>query len=459
MGARVEETVLVGRILLNRVATGVFARLGDPLCRLQLPGNAPDPYPLYRALRAKGPVFHSRLGYWTVSPYRLCEAVLRSPDYGVRTTTGASTFSDELTRPSLGLVENTMLKQEPPDHTRLRKIAAPAFRRLQLARTYQDRIEKLVHELLDAATACADEFDLVSAFAAALPIAVIAMLLGIGDVDVERLARFGVIAGGGVDGLRSRAGLREFRQMAADLDEMLGGLFESRRTPGTPAPGAPAPDSADTPNAPGPDPAPDSAGTPGQDDLLSAIVAACDSGTITTAELYGTCRLLLLAGFETTVGLIGGAVYSLLRNPDQWRLLRDDPGLAGRAVEETLRYEPSIQATLRINHKEVELAGHRIPADSTLLLMLASANRDPEVFTDPDGYDITRDGPEHLSFGGGIHFCLGAPLARLEAEIALRALAARYPGLSLAGTTQWRPGVTLHGPLHLPVRTSGGAAR
>jgi P450-derived glycosyltransferase activator len=418
--SRREEARLVARVAVSRVVTSVFAALGDPLCQLQRARNIPDPYPVYRALRRSGPLYRSRLGYWTTTSYRLCDQVLRDARFGMRNSAGVVTFSDEVMRPSLSLVDEAMLKQDPPNHSRLRRLAAPAFRRARLVDTYQDRIEKIAHALLDTAE-LRDEFDLISDFATPLPITVIAALLGVSDVDVDRLAHYGAVLGAALDGLRSRRHLREFHDASDELTEMFRRLIEQRRR-------HPA------------------------DDLLSVLVAARDEDRISPAELLATCRLLLLAGFETTVTLIGNAVLSLLRNPEQWRLLVQRPDLAGGAVEETLRYEPSLQATLRVAKTDVELAGRRVPVDSTLLLLLGAANRDPDVFREPDRFDITRDGPDHLTFAAGIHYCLGAPLARLEAEIALRALAERMPGLRLAGRPTWRPAVTVHGLLHLPVR-------
>jgi len=417
---RREEARLVARVAASRVVTSMFAALGDPLCQLQRPRNIADPHPVYRTLRGRGPFYRSRLGYWATTSYRLCDDIMRDARFGMRNSAGVVTFSDDVTRPSLSLVDESMLKQDPPNHARLRRLAAPAFRRAHLVDKVGKTIEKTVQTLLGEAEV-RGEFDLISALATPLPITVIAELLGVPDVDIDRLAGYGVVLGAAMDGLRSRQHLREFRQASGELTELFRRLIEQRR--GDPA-----------------------------DDLLSVLVSARDEDGITEPELLASCRLLLMAGFETTVNLIGNAVLSLLRNPDQWELLTGRPDLARGAVEETLRYEPPLQATLRIAKTEVELAGERIPADSTLLLLLGAANRDPDVFCEPDRFDITRTGPEHLSFAAGIHYCLGAPLARLEAEIALRALAEWMPGLRLAGRPTWRPGATVHGLLHLPVR-------
>jgi cytochrome P450 len=416
---------LTARILVAQALTRTFSVLGDPLCQLQRPSSIQDPYPVYRRLQAAGPVHRSRLGYWVVTTHALCDKILRDPQYGMRTTQGKLTFNDEVTRPALTLVNNAMLKQDPPNHTKLRKLGAPFFRRAQLAETYQESIEKIAHGLLEEAQH-KGEFDFVADVASPLPIMVITLLLGIPDADVRRLTHCGIVLGAGLDGIRSYRQLEEYRIVAAEIERLLLDLFDKRRR----------------------DP---------RDDVITTLVAACDAGEITAEELLCNAVLLLVAGFETTVSLIGNAVHTLLRNPGQWELLKQRPDLAGNTVEETLRYEPSLQATIRITQADVDVAGRRVPVNSTLLLALAAANRDPAVFADPDAFDITRSNPQHLSFANGIHYCLGAPLARLEGEIALRALAERMPDLRLAGAPRWRPGVTVHGLTSLPVRS--GAAR
>ncbi|WP_406440289.1 cytochrome P450 [Streptomyces sp. NBC_01613] len=421
-----QEALLLPRILLNRAVTALGARLGDPLCRMQRPGT--DPYPIYRAMRERGPLYRSRLGYWATGSYAVCDEVLRDSRFGVRTTEGVVTFSDDLTRPALGLVRESMLKQDPPDHTRTRRVATPAFRRGDMVSRYGVTIETTARKLLDrlaARAASTGRADLISDFATPLSVKVIALLLGLDAVDeasVGRLAHCGMVIGAALDGLGSRRALREFHAAVGELDTLFEDLFAAR------------------------------AAEP-RDDLITTLLAARDTGGLSHDELLSSCRLLLVGGYETTASLIGNAVLCLLGNPEQWKQLTAAPAeLAAGAVDETLRYEPSLQATLRTAHTDVDLAGHRIPTNSTVLLLLAAGNRDPEVFTDPDRYDITRTGgPDHLTFGSGIHYCLGAPLARLEAETALRLLAERFPALRLTGPPGPRPGVTVHGPATVPV--------
>ena len=191
--------------------------------------------------------------------------------------------------------------------------------------------------------------------------------------------------------------------------------------------------------------------------MLSLLAAARADGQLDLGELVAACGLLLIAGFETTVNLIGNATMALARHPDQWQLLRDDPALAAGAVEETLRFDPSVQATVRVPHEPVVLAGTTVEPGTRVLLLLGAAHRDPAAYPDPHRFDIQRaGGPDHLAFSSGIHYCLGAPLARLEGEIALVALAERLPQLRVTGPLRRRPGNAIRGfatiPMAAPVR-------
>jgi P450-derived glycosyltransferase activator len=381
----------------------------DPMALLQLrPGRA-DPYVFYDRLRARGTLSRTRQGNWVTTSYRVCDSVLRDRRFGV---------SDELNASFLGL--------NPPDHTRLRRLALPAFSPKAVA-TYRGRIERTVGDLLDRASA-RGEFDLVSAFAAPLPIAVITDLLGIPDADSENFARYGAIIGSALDGIRS---LRHAAQLQANEEE-LRGIFESlfelrRREP--------------------------------QDDIVSRLVAVAGD-QIQPDEMYPMCMLLLVAGFETTVNLIGNAVLALLDHPEQWEALCADPeGLASQAVEETLRFDSPVQLTDRVALEPLELEGHAVAEGQEVVTLIGAANRDPEVHDHPDTFDIRREGAAgHLAFSSGIHYCVGQPLARLEATIALRMLAERMPGLSRTGSVERRNATTIRGPLRLPVTASATRA-
>jgi P450-derived glycosyltransferase activator len=390
-----------------RIAWAGYARR-DSRALLQLrPGRA-DPYLFYNRIRASGTLAPTRLGDWVTASHRVCDSVLRDRRFGVSAEFEAS-----------------FLGMNPPDHTRLRKLALPAFSPRAVA-TYRDRIERTVGDLLDRAAA-AGEFDLVSAFAAPLPIAVITDLLGIPDADASAFARYGAIIGSSLDGIRSLRHAGELQASEAELRQLFERIFELRRR----------------------EP---------RDDIVSRLVAA-EGDQIGPDEMYPMCVLLLVAGFETTVNLIGNAVLALLRNREQWEALCADPaGLAAGAVEETLRFDSPVQLTDRAALEPLELEGRTLATGQTVVTLIGAANRDPEVYDNPDTFDIRRDGSAgHLSFSSGIHYCVGQPLARLEATIALRMLAERMPGLSRAGAVARRNATVIRGPLRLPV--TAGAPR
>ncbi|GAA4619280.1 cytochrome P450 [Saccharopolyspora hordei] len=411
------ELVLGARLVAQGAATWYFARRGEPLARLLHAPWRNDPYPVHRQLRERGPLVRSRLGTLAATTHALCDAVLRDRRFGVRTSDGS--YAD----PTAAAVDLqlSLLELDPPDHTRLRKLAAPAFRPRRLE-GYRGRVEQIADELLDRASE-RGEFDLVRDFAGPLPIRVICELLGLPPLDAQRLAHHGRVLAGALDGIRSPRHLRQMRASLTELDALFEDLVEQRRA------------------------------DPG-DDVVSDLVAALDADELTGSELLQLCDLLLVAGFETTVNLIGNGTLALLRHPDQWARLRAEPDLAAAVVEETLRWDPPVQMTVRIAHEPVELAGRELAVDTPVLVLLASAGRDPAVHPDPDRFDLDRpDRGDHLAFSSGIHYCLGAPLARMEAEIAFRALATRVPGLHRAGTPTHRPTSIIHGLAALPVTT------
>ena len=386
----------------------------DPLSLLHLRAGRDDPYAIYERLRAQGTLTRSRLGQWATTSHRLCNAVLRDRRFGVR--------SAELTVPSPPTDDFDMsfLDRDPPDHTRLRRLAQPAFSPRQMA-GYRPRIEATVDDLLGAALAAGD-FDLVSAFAAPLPIEVITDLMGVPDADAARFAQVGTVIGSALDGIHSLGHAARLQTANDTLRALFEGLFELRRR-------APA------------------------DDVISRIVAA-EGDQIQPREMLPMCNLLLVAGFETTVNLIGNAVNALLDHPGQWADLCADPaGLAGPAVEETLRYDPPVQRTARVALEPVELDGHVVAPGQFVVTLIGAANRDPEAFPDPGTFDIHRtQTADHLAFSSGIHYCVGQPLARLEAVVALQKLAERMPGLRRNGPLRRRTSSVIRGPIHLPVR-------
>ena len=381
----------------------------DPVALLRLGPGRDNPYPIYEQLRARGPLVPTRLGNWVSTSHEVCSQVLRDRRMGVRPEGNVPSTDD------FGL---SFLEMNPPDHTRLRRLAAPAFSPKQMA-GYRPRIEQTVHRLLDDAERQGN-FDLVSTFAAPLPIAVITDLLGVPNANAADFARYGATIGSALDGIKSLSHARALMAANAELERLFADLFELRRR----------------------EPA---------DDILSRIIAA-EGDTIEPQELLPLCVLLLIAGFETTVNLISNGVLALLEHPQQWKDLCAEPGLGEQVTEEVLRYDPPVQRTARFALEPMEVAGQAVWRGQVVLTLIGGANRDPLVYDDPAQFDIHRPpSAEHLAFSSGIHYCLGQPLARLEASIAFAALAERLPELRRAGRVVRRNASTIRGPLRLPL--------
>jgi P450-derived glycosyltransferase activator len=389
----------------------------DPMSLLRLRPGRDDPYAIYRRMPRFGP---TRIGNWVTTSHAICNTVLRDRRFGVRAAelTAAPSTADEF--------DMSFLDLDPPDHTRLRRLAQPAFSPKQMT-GYRPRIERTVDDLLDRAAA-AGKFDLVPAYAAPLPITVITDLLGIPDADAARFARYGTVIGSALDGIHSLSHAARLQAANRDLRALFESLLALRRR----------------------EPA---------DDVVSRIVAA-EGDRIRSHEMVPMCNLLLVAGFETTVNLVGNAVNALLDHPEQWEALCADPaGTAAAVVEETLRYDPPVQRTARCALEDLELDGHPVRRGQFVVTLIGAANRDPEAFPDPDTFDISRvPTADHLAFSSGIHYCVGQPLARLEAEIALRRLAERMPRLHRAGPLRRRVSSIVRGPIRLPVRSGPRAS-
>ncbi|MDN5761649.1 MAG: cytochrome P450 [Microlunatus sp.] len=413
-----EGARIIGGIYRDRAVQTYAARVRrDPLARLHLPAAQDDPYPIYDQIRARGPLSKTRLGDYVSASHSICTEVVRSRSFGAFDTEPAP--GDPSPREMLDL---SLLQLNPPEHTRLRRLAAPAFTPRRMV-AYEALVEQRIHRLLDAVDPAAG-FDLVRDFAAPLPIAVISELLGVPDVDEAEFAGYGSTLATALDGLQSIGHVRRLVTAQRRLYRVFEDLFERR----TAEP---------------------------RDDLVSTLLAkqSEQADQITPATLSALCRLLLVAGFETTVNAIGNGVRALLADPEQWRLLVEDPSRAQAAVEEVLRYDPPVQLTGRAVLTDTELAGVALPSGRAVVLLLAGANRDPDAYDDPNHFDLTRTpGPEHLAFSGGIHYCLGAPLARLELAAALRALALRLPDLRLAGPVRMARGTAIHGAVSIPVK-------
>lgn len=377
------------------------------LSRLSIRAGQRNPYPIYEQMRAQARLLPTRLGNFSTVDHELCNRLLRDRRFGA-SDPDAERGADES--------DLSFLEMNPPDHTRLRRLVAPAFSPSRMA-SYRPRIEKVVHSLLDDA---GPSFDLVSSFAAPLPIAVISELLGVPHEHAADFARYGTTIGTALDGVQSLRHARALMTANNALNKLFVELIERRRREPS-------------------------------DDVVSTIVAA-EGDQVQPDEMVPLCTLLLIAGFETTVNLIGNAVLALLDYPEQWELVCKNPSRAADAVEETLRFDPPVQRTARVAFDDLEFNGRQIRKGQWVLTLLGGANRDPSVFVDPSRFDIARtNATENLAFSSGIHYCIGQPLARLEATIAIATLADRMPAIRANGRMVRRNSTTLRGPLQLPV--------
>lgn len=388
------------------------------------PAFIADPYPFYRRLREHAPVFKAPQGFWLITRYEDASFVLRDKRFGkdfegnMRRRYG----TDRMNEPAVASLARTMLVQDPPDHTRLRGLVTKAFTARRVA-DMRPRIKALVDQQLDR-VAAKGEMDVMRDLAHRLPVIVICDMLGIPE---EHRAPF--LAGSNVNGriLEPVPMTREELDQANLNTQMAGVYFKQlcdlrRREP--------------------------------QDDLTTELVRAEEAGDkLSAEELEANIGLLFGAGHETTTNLIGNGLLALHRNPDQWERLKADPSLIPNAIEELLRYDSSVQLTGRVTHAEVEVGGVKLGAEESAVILLGAANRDPAHFENPDQLDVGRQNVKPLSFGGGIHFCLGAQLARLEAELTFAALIERMPNLSLPEKDRpaWRRSFTLRGLSKLPV--------
>ena len=376
-----------------------------------------NPYPFYDTLRTHVPVlFWDTWGIYFLTRWEDCNRLLRDSRMGHGGMGEPPPQQRDLYRMQI----NWMLFRDPPDHTRLRGLAQRAFTP-RMVEQMRAAIQDITDGLLDR-VAAKGALDVVADLAYPLPVTVIARMLGVPEADVDTFHAWSDALGRSLDLTEDEEVYNEASRAAAAFTEFLADLADRRRVEPT-------------------------------DDLLSALVAAEEGGEHqTTDEIYATCALLLVAGHETTVNLIGNGTLALLRNPAQLDRLRADPSLTKTAVEELLRYDSPVQLTSRIVLAEVDVDGQRIPPGMQLSFMLGAANHDPAVFADPHTLDITRKPNPHLAFGSGIHYCLGAPLARLEAQIAFDTLLRRFPTLTLLDDNPpHRDNYLLRGLERLPV--------
>jgi pimeloyl-[acyl-carrier protein] synthase len=379
-----------------------------------------NPYPIYHRLRAEDPVHRSPLGFWVLTRYDDVQAVLRDPRFAKEAIATVVAARFGMTTPSIGL---SMLDRDPPDHTRLRGLVSKAFTP-RVVEVLRPHIQEIVDGLLDRAEG-AGRMDLIDDFAYPLPVIVICELLGVPVEDRERFRHWGVDIARGLDGVLLPPD-SEIHQRSLASRRALADYFRTLIAARRAAP---------------------------RGDLLSGLIAAEEAGDkLSEEELLATCILLLVAGHETTVNLIGNGTLALLRHPAELRRLRENPALIGSAVEELLRFDGPVQRTARVPSEDVTIAGKRIARGDLVLPFIGAADRDPAQFPDPDRLDITRADNRHIAFGWGIHFCLGAPLARVEGQIAINTIVKRLPKLALATEKpEHRQSLTLRGLVALPV--------
>jgi pimeloyl-[acyl-carrier protein] synthase len=385
------------------------------------PAFVADPYPTYRRLLAEDPVHHSPMGFWVLTRYEDVVAALRDPRLAKEAIAAFVAARFGAPMPAMGL---SMLDRDPPDHTRLRSLVSKAFTP-RVVDGLRPRVQQIVDGLLDGVRD-AGTMDLIEEFAYPIPVNVICEMLGVPVEDHDRFKGWSLDIARGLDAILLPVDSDVPKRSAAArtaLADYFRELIARRRA----APRA---------------------------DLLSGLIAAEEAGDkLTENELLATCILLLIAGHETTVNLIGNGTLALLRHPDQLRRLRDNPALIGTAVEELLRFDGPVQRTARIPSEDVVINGRKIPKGEMVMPFIGAADRDPAQFSDPDRLDIGRADNRHIAFGWGIHFCLGAPLARVEGQIAINTLVQRFPQLALAtDNPEFHQSLTLRGLKSLPVK-------
>jgi len=413
-----------------RGVSAILVRRGDLQARLIAdPTVAADPVPFYDQLQAQGPLVKGRVNYLTAD-HALAHKLLRSDDFRV-VNMGSNLPAplrwlerrarDDLLHP---LRAPSLLAVEPPDHTRYRKTVSAVFTPKAVA-ALRDRVEQTAADLLDQLAGQSGVVDIVGRYCSQLPVAIISDILGVPEQDRRRILEFGELAAPSLDiGLPWRQ-YRSVQEGIAGFNSWLADhLRQLRRAP--------------------------------SDNLMSQLIQTAESGSAEThldeAELQAIAGLVLAAGFETTVNLLGNGIRMLLDAPQHLDTLRQRPELLPNAVEEILRLDSPVQLTARVALNDVEVAGTQIKRGELVVVYLAAANRDPSVFPDPHNFDIERpNAGRHLAFSGGRHFCLGAALARAEGEVGLRTFFDRFPEVRAAGTGSRRDTRVLRGWSTLPV--------
>nr|WP_241265688.1 cytochrome P450 [Streptomyces boncukensis] len=386
-----------------------------------------DPYPLYDAIRRVDRVYESTtLGAYAVTGYKEVNAAARMGNMknGVRAAT--TQRADWQEHASLRLFLRALVNLDAPEHPAMREVASSVFTPKAI-REMRESVEVLARRFVDDLAEQAKDgrpVDLVPTVASPFPVAVICEMLGVPDSQgmlFYKLANDWTRVWGG--GNYSEEELAQADESVMELRGYFSELFEERRAER-------------------------------RDDLISAMLDQHDAGRIDDEDLMALATFLFISGFETTTNLISTSIYTLLENPDQLELWRRNPDVTASAVEELIRHGTPISGTVRLTGEDIELGGKEIPAGRMLFLMTAGANRDPAQFTDPDRLDLTRNEGGHVSFGGGPHYCLGANLARMEAQVVLPLIINRFSSIEVGGEVEWRTAIGLHGFEHLPLTLS-----
>jgi cytochrome P450 len=408
--------------LWERASTDFFNVAMEPVHRA-------DPYPLYAAAREHAPVYDSGFGLWLAFTHDATSVTLRTPGASSDEKRGrlyADFVAQDIAVEAFGGLP-MLLFLDPPDHTRLRSLVAQAFTPRR-ADQLRERVAAIAARLIDEIASeygPNDPVDLIERFAYPLPVTVICELLGVPAADHQLFGEWSKHLARSVDPgiLRTPDDNARLVTAGSAFTEYFGALIAERQA------------------------------TPSEDLLSAMITAAAGGDHLTHDELLGTGLLLLIAGHETTVNLIGNSIAAIGSHPDQQQIVRER-GVDRLAIDELLRFDSPVQLALRVAIEPISLGDYTVPALESVITLLGAANRDPAVFPDPDRLDLTRQTAKpHVSFGGGIHHCLGAALARVEGEEALSALFARFPDLALAGTGTRRNSFTLRGYESLTVTT------
>jgi cytochrome P450 len=413
----------------RRVHNKEMTTTADPqalLLQLLDPSNRANPYPAYEQIRERGPLQLPDMTLNVFSSYQDCDDVLRHPSSAsdrMKSTAAHREIADGVEARPIG--PPGFLFLDPPDHTRLRRLVSKAFVP-KVVKALEPDITELVDGLLDRVEE-QGSFDVIADLAYPLPVAVICRLLGVPIEDEPQFSHASALLAAALDPVISFTGqahdsFDEMLQAGLWLREYLRDLIARRRS------------------------------DPG-DDLMSGLIHVEELGDqLTEEEIVATCNLLLVAGHETTVNLIANAILAMLSHPRQWTALGADPQRVSAVVEETLRYDPPVQLMGRIAADDMTIGEATVPKGDVIMLLLAAAHHDPAAFDRPDEFDPDRENIRHLGFGKGPHFCLGAPLARLEAAVALTAVTTRFPQARLNGEPQYKPNLTLRGMASLEVK-------